>query len=153
MNLVLPYHEPPRTTLYFASLEPAGFSWPPVSYPPNQSAHHSQTLPDISRSPSEVLPFGNKPTGVGCPTALSKFAREASGGALPQGYLRPSGPLAARSHSASVGNRPPAHAQNAAASNQLTPTTGRFGYAFCRSQSLGSLNSSNPPSTQCLRVR
>ena len=42
-----------------------------------------------------------------------------------QGYLRPMVPRVARSHSASVGKRQPAHAQYAAASYQLTSVTGR----------------------------
>src|SRR5450755_1778125 len=46
-------------------------------------------------------------------------------GVLPQGYARSSEPpSAAYSHSASVGKRPPSHAQNANASNQLTQFMG-----------------------------
>src|ERR1035441_3704457 len=103
----------------------------------------------MSRTPSAVFPFGNKPTGVGCPIVPAKFAREASsGGWSPHGYLLPLGPLAARSHSASVGNRPPAQEQYAAASNQLTPTTGRFGCGVCPSQPSGSWNSPYPRSEE-----
>ena len=43
---------------------------------------------------------------------------------MPHGNRRPSSPRAAFSHSASVGNRLPAHAQYAAASCQLTCVTG-----------------------------
>ena len=45
---------------------------------------------------------------------------------LPQGYLLPRGPRAARSHSASVGSRPPAHAQYIDASCQVTRVTGKL---------------------------
>ena len=62
-----------------------------------------------------------------------------------QGYFRAVVPRAARSHSASVGNRQPvqrrfaaAQAQNAFASYQLTPTTGRLGYWSCSGQPSGS---------------
>ena len=50
--------------------------------------------------------------GVVCAARMGRF--------VPHGCLRPSIPRAARSHSASVGKRPPAHAQYAAASYQLT---------------------------------
>src|ERR1035437_5181162 len=119
-------HEPPRIILYFPTLGPEGFS-----ERPNQSPHHSQTLPNRSHKPSDVFPLGNKPTGATCPRAIQFACEASSGGAFPHGYLLLCGPLAARSHSASVGNRPPAQAQYAAASNQLTPVTGRFGNCFC----------------------
>ena len=63
----------------------------------------------------------------------------------PTGTSAPSVPRAARSHSASVGRRKPAQAQNAAASHQLTLTTGETGYGNCDSQSSGCENSPNPP--------
>jgi len=53
--------------------------------------------------------------------------------------LPPFRPRAARSHWASVGSRKPAQAQNAAASYQLTFTTGRDGYCCWSAQPSGSL--------------
>jgi hypothetical protein len=44
----------------------------------------------------------------------------------PRGSADRGGPRAARSHSASVGNRPPSQAQNRAASPQETSTTGKW---------------------------
>ncbi|HEV8374614.1 MAG TPA: hypothetical protein VGR38_00095, partial [Candidatus Polarisedimenticolia bacterium] len=44
---------------------------------------------------------------------------------LPQGYCRESSPRAARSHSASVGSRPPAQSQKARASSQVTLDAGK----------------------------
>jgi hypothetical protein len=43
---------------------------------------------------------------------------------LPQGYMNPSAPRQAFSHSASLGKRLPAQAQYSVASCQETPTTG-----------------------------
>src|SRR5690554_97826 len=58
-------------------------------------------------------------------------AREASGTSLPQGYRRKGSPgllpSAATSHSYSVGNRRPAHVQNASASQYVTWVTGASG--------------------------
>ena len=49
-------------------------------------------------------------------------------GSSPHTYFLPATPpRAALSHSASVGKRPPAHAQNASASYQLTSTAGCLG--------------------------
>ena len=76
---------------------------------------HSHTFPAISRIPvSLVAPAGNRPTGVGpLPQLSSWLACSTVGGSLPHGYRRGffPGPRAANSHSASVGNRPPAHRQ------------------------------------------
>src|SRR5689334_19996262 len=60
------------------------------------------------------------------PDWQSKLASVASGAADPQGNWRFSvPPAAAYSHSASVGSRPPSHAQKANATNQLRQLMGR----------------------------
>src|SRR5579863_2526836 len=58
-------HEPPRNTFCFPAFGPRGFSWLRISYGAYPSPHHSQTLPNISHSPSDEFPFGKRPTGVG----------------------------------------------------------------------------------------
>src|SRR5271165_668894 len=92
------------------------------------SAIHSHTLPAKSAISSNPAPAGYKPTGVTRRTVSAKLALEASGISSPQGNRPPFGPLAALSHSASVGSRTPAQLQYADASYQFTPTTGQFGY-------------------------
>src|SRR6185369_10090495 len=92
-------------------------------------------------------PAGYEPAGAGWSFCQSrpKQARVASGGSSPQGYSRLSGPRAANSHWASLGNdtgRPHSSAsqeQNAWAPFQLMPTTGWSGEEKRRSrQYLGS---------------
>ena len=56
-------------------------------------------------------------------------AARLSSSSSPHGYVRASVPRAAFSHSASVGSRPPAQAQNADASSQSTNVTGWSGGA------------------------
>src|SRR4051795_7910836 len=103
---------------------------------PHQSAHHSHTLPATSYRP---WPLGGKASTGQVPTYPSSAVlrvgkrpcqmlhRCAPSGvrSSPQAYRawwRP--PRAAYSHSASVGSRPPAHAQYAVASRHETWTTG-----------------------------
>src|SRR5438093_5928650 len=89
------------------------------------------------------MPTGKSPPLYGLPEDLPKFARAEVGSSLPQGYLRPSVPRAAFSHSASVGKRLPAHVQYARASSQDTYATGSSGSALvlglwiCRSLTTG----------------
>src|ERR1700722_14078045 len=94
------------------------------SYGAYQSPTHSQTLPTTSMRPYRDLPSGKEPTGavVGhlssaayipssgnlcvLPQATHSephaFKYFALGSSSPHGYLLPSGPRAANSHSASV---------------------------------------------------
>ncbi len=81
-----------------------------------QLAHHSQTFPAMSWQPkgltlftyfvTEVVPLIPDPSQLHL--SLSKSS--------PQGYVRPSVPRAAFSHSCSVGNRLPAQLAKASAS-------------------------------------
>src|SRR4051812_20527079 len=79
----------------------------------------------MSKQPVAETPRGKLPTGV-VPGSWSHLPlqRSAEGGSSPHGKSRPSAPRAARSHSASVGRRRPAHAQYSRASAQVTFTTG-----------------------------
>ena len=84
------------------------------------SATHSETLPPMSMQPSSDLSAGIRPTGEGA----RENAPAEDWNESPHGYVRPLGPRAARSHSIPVGSRLPAQAAYAAASSQLTQTTG-----------------------------
>src|SRR5215218_1002407 len=92
----------------------------------------------MSSTPNELAPAGKLPTGAvvfqpslslyirlaappSLPTAFTSFAL---GAAFPHGYMRPSSPRAAYSHSASVGSRLPIHLQYAAAWYQSTQLRG-----------------------------
>ena len=77
-------------------------------------------VPAMSSAPSGEAPLGYDPTGAAweCPSSSSRHPGSTApwlslpGSATwPQGKLLPSLPLAARSHSASVGSLPPAQAQ------------------------------------------
>src|SRR5207253_10396028 len=115
-----------------------------VLYCPKNSMHLAQPFPAISSIPNGLAPRGNEPTGAlsAYPSSIwrslqakevflsAKLARSPRLSKLPQGYLRPSVPLAANSHSASVGSRyflrsrVLSHWQNFIASRLLTYTTG-----------------------------
>src|SRR5438093_9564278 len=94
------------------------------------------TLPARSRTPYGPTQSGYAAAGVGAWGPPSLVLQRQGSNVLPQGYCRASPPRAARSHSASVGSRPPAQAQKARASSQVTleagkasgvPHTGDFG--------------------------
>src|SRR5437016_418112 len=87
----------------------------------------------MSWAPYGLTPPGYEPTGAVLPTLLSKLFARLESHCSPLGYSRPSTPRAAFSHSASVGNRWPAHWQYALASCQVTPTTGWVGPFHCPS--------------------
>src|SRR6185295_499357 len=98
---------PPRTTLLA----------------PSSEAVHSQTFPIRSWTPYGLRPSGNLSTGVIPPNRFPVLALVGSNRS-PHGNRRPSGPLAAFSHSCSVGNRFPTASQYCCASYQDGPTTG-----------------------------
>src|SRR5262245_15226625 len=99
-------------------------------------AVHSHTFPPIPYTPNALSPLSNSFSSTGvvpggrflwtCQYSrllqgyFSSFSRKT----LPQGNSRLSGPRAATSHSSAVGSRFPAHAAYAAASSQVTSTTG-----------------------------
>src|SRR6476661_7355423 len=92
------------------------------------SVDHSQMFPAMSSRPNSLeRELGKRPTGDVRPTSASRLLQMRSFHSSPQGYLHPSAPRAAASHSNSVGNRPPAHAAKACASQNETATTGWFG--------------------------
>src|SRR5262245_23229238 len=114
--------EPPRTARGSgddASACPASAS---NGYGRSTLAVHSHTFPARSSAPKGLAPAFLDPTAAVSTDANT--ARSGDGGSSPQGHVRPSSPRAARSHSASDGRRPPAHAQNAAASSHDTYVTG-----------------------------
>ncbi len=98
-----------------------------VRVPPEIAHPLRYTFPARSSTPSGVAPSGNEPHRgeVGEPVARVRLASKSSGRGTPpapwlarcglysspQGNVRRSEPLAANSHSASVGRRPPAQAQ------------------------------------------
>src|SRR5689334_9622953 len=83
---------------------------------------HSLTLPERSKIPVGVAPFGWVPTSQVPSFSPMRFQHRSStfGASAPHGYRRLSSPRAARSHSASVGRRLPAKAQNAFAAAKST---------------------------------
>src|SRR5262245_50058620 len=117
----------------------------------------------MSRTPNGLAPSRKLPTGavVGHPSSSSYSAlrgvpsrlaaarhsaphalsRRALGAALPQGWMRPSLPRAAYSHSASVGSRPPLQAQYAAACPQSTQLIGWLGRSLPLHARLNSFSS------------
>src|SRR3569832_27221 len=85
----------------------------------------------MSHRPCSVLPAGLEHTGQvaarpqPCAEPASSTALSQLAGSSPHGYFRSLPPLrAAYSHSASVGSRPPAQRENAAACSPLPPTAG-----------------------------
>src|SRR5438046_93197 len=82
---------------------------------------------------------GKRPTGEVTRRPDSMLLQIPSSHSSPHGYLSPSGPRAAASHSYSLGKRPPAHAAKASASQKETPNTGWFGpFHFAFRQNRGS---------------
>src|SRR3954470_15447406 len=79
----------------------------------------------MSSAPDGLLPASCEPTGSGVPVlpSLPRLPFEGSH-VSPHGYLRPSVPRAASSHSDSVGSRLPDHLAYATASSHVTKTTG-----------------------------
>src|SRR6185503_13020500 len=88
------------------------------------SATHSHTLPASCSAPHAAAPSGWARTGSVQPAAASAQAQRPGSNVTPQGQGRPSVPRAAASHSAPVGRRAPAHAQNASASANVTSVAG-----------------------------
>ena len=118
---------PPRYTRCVASRARAGLQrgW---QYTPRTSPRTTPTrCRPCRRSPPVCCPADRCPPASDGRLAFAEVQALGSPGSSPHGYFRASVPRAARSHSASVGKRNPAQAQNAAASHQLTPTTGRDG--------------------------
>src|ERR1044072_3597031 len=112
------YQPPPRSTLPLPLAGPFGLRTSlRGKLSENQSATHSDALPDKSKMPNGLSPFASAPTGAtravetGVWYGWAKRARSAVGGSLPHGYFRSSVPRAAFSHSASVGRRFPVHRQ------------------------------------------
>src|SRR5207237_4501835 len=119
---------------------PCGSAFGVGLYCSKKSLHHSQIFPDMSSTPNGLAPRGNDPTGAlsAQPSSIwrslqakevflsAKLARSPRFSKLPQGYLRPSVPLSAYSHSASVArryflrSRMLSHWQNFIASRLLT---------------------------------
>src|SRR2546428_7346169 len=90
-----------------------------------RSSTHSQTLPSMLTAPYGLAPAGLLLT---CMTLLLPIlAGAGASGLSPHGYMRPSLPRAAFSHSCEVGRRLPAHLANSCASRKLTSTIGSSG--------------------------
>src|SRR5262245_56431913 len=117
------FHPPPRTT-WTSTLGSTTCGSVTVStgYDENVSSHHSHTLPARSYSSPVghvLLPFGCDFTADVPPpphpelppgetsTPITKSACSQVGCSSPQGHLRPSPPVAAHSHCASVGKSLP----------------------------------------------
>src|SRR3954454_8635577 len=94
----------------------SGSSSPPGGGGLLESPTHSATLPAMSSAPHGEAEAGRSPASAGPPMPASTTARVRSGGTSPQGQRRPSPPLAATSHSTSLGSLAPAHSQNERAS-------------------------------------
>src|SRR5690349_21705234 len=80
----------------------------------------------MSTHPNGLAPSKKEPAGAS-PAHPSSFPgpfRTDTLSTPPHGYVRPSSPLAALCHSASVGSRLPAHLPYSQASCQLTSTMG-----------------------------
>src|SRR6266849_242678 len=102
-----------------------------------RSSTHSQTLPSMLTAPHGLAPAGllwTSMTPLLLPTLTGAGVNESS----PHGYMRPSVPRAAFSHSCEVGSRLPAHLANSWASRKLTSTIGSSGRSSTAPAGMGS---------------
>src|SRR5437660_9917479 len=102
-----------------------------------RSSTHSQTLPSMLTAPYGLAPAGLLLTCM-TPFGLATLTGGGVSGLSPHGYMRPSVPRAAFSHSCEVGRRLPAHLANSCASRKLTSTIGSAGRSPTAPAGMGS---------------